>query len=206
MTSKSLVKQVVGFYGTPRNTPQPEIRMNFVDELQTPRLLLRRMSVHDLDDLTRMHLDPRVMATLGGVRSPEETRAWLLRHVEHWRQYGFGLWLASDLETGQFVGRGGLHHVEVDGRDEIEVGYSLLPEFWGRGLATELARESIRVAFESLNLPEIVCFTLTTNYASQRVMQKAGFRYERDLLYKDLPHVFYRLRRAEATKDAETFA
>ena len=167
--------------------------MNPLDELQTPHLTLRRMCAEDLDDLTRMHLDPRVMATLGGVRSPEVTREWLSRHLEHWRQYGYGLWLARERETGRFAGRGGLHRVEIDGREEIEVGYSLLAEFWGRGLATELARESIRAAFTILKLPEIVCFTLTTNRASQRVMQKVGFRYERDLVFKELPHVLYRL-------------
>lgn len=172
--------------------------MNPLDEVRTPRLLLRRMLTDDLDDLTRMHLDARVMATLGGVRSPEETREWLAQKQEHWRQHGFGLWLARDRQTGQFAGRGGLQHVEIDGRDEIEVGYSFLPEFWGRGLATELARESIRIAFEVLKLPEIVCFTLRTNHASQRVIEKAGFRYKRDLVYKDLPHVFYRLRRTGA--------
>lgn len=166
------------------------------DELTTPRLLLRRMSAEDLDDLTRMHLDAGVMATLGGVRSPELTRDWLARQLDHWRQYGFGLWIARQRQTGQFAGRGGLHHVEIDGRDEIEVGYSLLADFWGCGLATELARESIRVAFDLMNLPELVCFTLTTNGASQRVMQKAGFRYERDLIYKDWPHVLYRLQRS----------
>lgn len=171
--------------------------MNSLDEVLTPRLLLRRMTAENLDDLTRMHLDPRVMATLGGLRSPEETREWLGRHLEHWRQHGFGLWLAYDRETSRFAGRGGLHHVQIEDRDEIEVGYAFLAEFWRRGLATELARESIRVAFEVLNLPELVCFTLTTNHASQNVMQKAGFRYERDLVYKDLPHVFYRLRRPD---------
>lgn len=172
--------------------------MNPLDEVRTPRLLLRRMTADNLDDLTRMHLDARVMATLGGLRSPEETREWLAQKLEHWRQHGFGLWLARDRQTGQFAGRGGLQHVEIDGRDAIEIGYSFLPEFWGRGLATELARESIRIAFEVLILPEIVCFTLTTNHASQRVMQKAGFLYERELVYKDLPHAFYRLRRTGA--------
>ncbi|HTU90529.1 MAG TPA: GNAT family N-acetyltransferase [Gemmataceae bacterium] len=171
--------------------------MNPVDEILTPRLLLHRMTADDLEDLTRMHLDPRVMATLGGVRSPEQTRDWLERQIGHWERCGFGLWMARERQTGQLTGRGGLHHVEIDGRDEIEVGYSFLPDFWGRGLATELACESIRVAFTMLNLPEIVCFTLTTNRASQRVMQKASFCYERDLVYKDLPHVLYRLRRAE---------
>jgi len=149
------------------------------------------MGAEDLDDLTRLHLDARVMATMGGVRSPAETTEWLGRQVDHWRQHGFGLWMARDRATGQFVGRGGLHHVEIDGRNEIEVGYCFRAEFWGRGLATELARASVRIAFTELRLPELVCFTLPTNGASQRVMQKAGFRYERDLVYKDLPHVFY---------------
>lgn len=175
--------------------------MTSLDQLQTPRLLLRRMTADDLDDLTQMHLDPRVMATMAGVRTPEQTHDWLQRQIGHWERCGFGLWMARDRATGAFAGRGGLHHVEIDGRDEVEVGYCFRAEFWGRGLATELARESIRVAFDVLKLAEIVCFTLPTNHASQRVMQKAGFRYERDLVYKDLPHVFYRLHRSEWQAD-----
>jgi ribosomal-protein-alanine N-acetyltransferase len=167
--------------------------MNDLEELQTPRLTLRRMSANDLDDLTRMHLNPRVMATLGGVRSPETTRQWLEHQLDHWRQYGYGLWLARERETRQFAGRGGLHFVEIDGRAEVEVGYTFLADYWGCGLATELARASIDAAFTILNLSDIVCFTLTTNLASQRVMQKAGFRYERDFVYKNMPHVLYRL-------------
>ncbi|HWG46916.1 MAG TPA: GNAT family N-acetyltransferase [Gemmataceae bacterium] len=172
--------------------------LNSLDERLTSQLLLRRMRAEDLDDLTRMHLDPHVMATLGGVRSPAETKEWLGRQIDHWEQHGFGLWMVREPQSGRFMGRGGLHHVEIDGHDEIEVGYTFLAEFWGRGLATELAHESVRVAFEILQLPEIVCFTLTTNHASQRVMQKAGFRYERDLIYKGLPHVFCRLTAGEA--------
>ena len=168
--------------------------MNSLDEMQTARLTLRRMSANDLDDLTRMHLDPRVMATLGGVRSAETTRHWLEHQLDHWRQYGYGLWLVRERETGQFAGRGGLHRVEIDGREEVEVSYSFLADYWGCGLATEVARTSIHAAFTILNLPEIVCFTLTTNLASQRVMQKAGFRYERDFVYKDMPHVRERSR------------
>jgi [ribosomal protein S5]-alanine N-acetyltransferase len=171
--------------------------MDALDHLQTPRLLLQRMVAADLDDLTQLHLDPRVMATMGGIRSPEETADWLGRQIDHWERCGFGLWMARERATGALAGRGGLHHVEIDGRDEIEVGYCFRAEFWGRGLATELARESIRVAFDMLNLAEIVCFTLPTNHASQRVMQKAGFRYERDIVYKELPHFFCRLHHAD---------
>ncbi len=160
---------------------------------QTERLLLVRPTAADRDDILRMYSDSQVMATLGGMK-PEavmlERFALLLRN---WEQDGFGLWIMRDRDTGAFVGRGGLRRLTLDGKSEVEVGYALLPEFWGHGLATELAKESIRAAFEELHLPDLVCFTLLTNRASQRVMEKAGFRYERDGTYANLPHVFYRL-------------
>jgi len=167
--------------------------MNPLDQLHTPHLLLQRMSAGDLDDLMQLHVDPHVMASMGGTRTPEATADWLGRQMGHWERCGFGLWVARERATGAFAGRGGLHHVDIDGRDEIELGYCFRADFWGRGLATELARESVRAAFEVLKLPDIVCFTLPTNLASQRVMQKTGFHYERDIVYRDLSHVFYRL-------------
>ncbi len=166
--------------------------MNPLDELRTPRLLLTRMRPDEFDDLARMYRDPRVMSTLGGVRSAAQTAQYLEQVLAHWQQHGFGLWVARDLLTGQFAGRGGLRHATVEGRAEVEVGYGLLPEFWGRGLATELARESVRVGFAQLHRPDLVSFTLPTNAASRRVMEKAGFRHERDITHADLPHVLYR--------------
>jgi RimJ/RimL family protein N-acetyltransferase len=150
------------------------------------------MRAGDFDELARMYRDPQVMATLGGVRCAAETALYLERVLEHWEQYGFGWWTARDPHTGQFAGRGGLRHATVEGRAEVEVGYGLLPEFWGRGLATELARESVRAGFVKLHRPDLVSFTLPTNGASRRVMEKVGFRYERDIVHADLPHVLYR--------------
>ena len=69
--------------------------------------------------------------------------------------------------------------------------------FWGMGLATELARESVRVGFAVLGRAELVSFTLPTNLRSRRVMEKAGFRHERDFAWAGLPHVLYRLRRQD---------
>ncbi|MBI1816268.1 MAG: GNAT family N-acetyltransferase [Deltaproteobacteria bacterium] len=166
--------------------------MNSLDELRTARLRLTRMQASDVDDLARMHRDPQVMATLGGVRSAAETTQIVERLVAHWAQQGFGYWLVRDLATDRFAGRGGLRHVAVGEREEVEVAYALMPEFWRRGLATELARECVRVGFAELQRADLVCFTLTTNRASQRVMECAGFVYERDVIYADLPHVLYR--------------
>jgi RimJ/RimL family protein N-acetyltransferase len=163
-------------------------------EARTARLLLRRMREDDRDDLRRMHTDPRVMATLGGVRDDRQTDEFLHGACTHWQRYGFGFWTVRDLATGRFAGRGGLLHTAITGGDDVEVAYAFLPEFWGRGLATELAHESVRTAFEVLGLAEVVCFALPTNLASRRVMEKVGFRYERDVVYHELQHVLYRLR------------
>jgi len=160
---------------------------------QTARLLLTRLRAEDFDDLHAMHTDPRVMATLGGVRSRAATQRVLDGLMADWATDAFGYWLARDRASGRFAGRGGLRRVVLEGRPEVEVGYAFLPEYWGRGLATELARESIRVGFAELGLPELVCFTLPTNHASQRVMERAGFRHVGDTVWADLPHVLYRL-------------
>lgn len=168
--------------------------MHAFDELRTPRLLLRRPQASDIDALADFNQNPQTMATLGGTRSREETQGFLARQLQHWDDYGFGWWVIDETQTGQFTGRGGLHHVRIAGRLEVEVGYGFLPQFWQRGFATELARESVRVAFAELGLDELVSFTLTTNRASRHVMEKVGFTYERDVVHADLPHVLYRLR------------
>lgn len=144
-----------------------------------------------------MHENPETMATLGGVRARAQTEEITRSMVAHWRAYGFGLWIAYEAESGRFAGRGGLKHADVDGQDMVEVAYGFMPEMWGRGLATELARECVRVAFEDLELADLACFTLTTNRASQHVMQKVGFRYKRDFMHAGMPHVLCRLSRKE---------
>jgi [ribosomal protein S5]-alanine N-acetyltransferase len=98
-----------------------------------------------------------------------------------------------DRADGRFVGRAGLLNTYVGGNDEVELAYGLMAEYWGRGLATEMAKEVLSVAFEQFGLADVVCFTLTTNRASQRVMEKAGFEYERDVVHAGRPHVLYRI-------------
>jgi RimJ/RimL family protein N-acetyltransferase/GrpB-like predicted nucleotidyltransferase (UPF0157 family) len=169
----------------------------FPARLETRRLLLSRPTDADLPELTALHADGRVMATLGGLRTAEELEAMHRRLLGTWERDGFGWWVARLRPDGRFVGRGGLRRVLIGGREEVEVGYGLVPDFWGRGLATELARESVRVGFEVLGVAELVCFTLPTNARSRRVMEKAGFCYELDVDHAGLPHVLYRLRRED---------
>lgn len=161
-------------------------------KLETRRLLLTKLATADLDDLVRMYADPQVTATLGGVRTADWVAEYLKTQMAHWDEHGFGFWTVRDRLTGEFIGRGGLRYASIEGRREVEVGYGFRKECWGRGLATELAIESVRIGFTELQLSDVVSFTLTTNLASKRVMEKAGLRYERDIVYAGLPHVLYR--------------
>jgi RimJ/RimL family protein N-acetyltransferase len=164
-----------------------------IETVYTPRLVLTRPTERDLPDLVRMHRDPRVMATLGGLRSDAELTTFHEQLLAHWASYGFGWWAARMQADGSFVGRGGLRSVTLGGVGEIEVGYGLVPEFWGRGLATELAAVAVRTGFHALHLKALVCFALPDNRASRRVMEKVGFRYERDIVHGGLLHALYRL-------------
>ena len=164
-----------------------------VETFRTDRLLAERLREEHLPEIQRMHRDPRVMATLGGLRSDEETARYLRDNLGHWDRYGYGIWAFRNETDGRFMGRAGLRNTHVGGEDEVELAYALAPDYWNRGLATEMARAILKVAFEDLGLTYVVCFTLPANRASRRVMEKAGFEYERYVVHAGSPCVLYRI-------------
>jgi ribosomal-protein-alanine N-acetyltransferase len=175
--------------------------METLSSFHTERLVATRLDETDLNDLCRMHRDAKVMATLGGRRSEERTKQFLRTNLGHWDDHGFGLWVFRAASTRTFVGRGGLRHVRIGGADEVELAYAVMPELWGRGLATEMARAVLKIGFEQLALAQLVAFTITTNHASRRVMDKVGFTFERELVHAGLPHVLYRIARGTSSPD-----
>ncbi len=170
-----------------------------LERIETPRMVLERLRLEDLDEVSTLLRDPRVAATgWPGGRPPSERD--VLVSVEdkhrHWERYGFGMWMMRDRQTGEMVGRGGLQWTTyVKDLDEVEVGWSVVPERWRQGLATELALASIDAGFGPLDLERIVAFTTPDNVASRRVMEKSGFSYNRDILHIGIPHVLYEIRR-----------
>lgn len=170
--------------------------MNAPAELRTDRLVLRRPVPEDLPDLVRMHDDLRVMKTLGGRQDEEQTRRGLALALEHWSEHGFGGYVLRGGD-GRFIGRCGPRRVEIDGADEVEVGWAVVAAEQNRGYATEAGRRCVRLAFDDLGFDDLVSFTLPFNAPSRRVMEKLGFSYEKDCWYKELPHVLYRLRAAD---------
>jgi len=138
-----------------------------------------------------MDRDAKYMALLGGPRSETETRAYMARNLQHWDDHGFGLWVLRDTD-GRVAGRCVLRHLDVDGTEEVELGYGLHPQYWGRGLATEVAKELLRIGRHELKRPTIVAITRHDNLASQRVLEKTGLVYEREVEHDGVPHLLYR--------------
>jgi RimJ/RimL family protein N-acetyltransferase len=143
--------------------------------LVSERLALRRFRGSDAELLYRLDSDPRVMRYIGNgsVGTRASVSAAVSRSIRYYGTYpGLGVWPAEDRETGGFVGWFCLKYVPQT--VEVEVGYRLSPDVWGRGYATEGARALVRYGFADLGLDRIIGLTHPDNAASQRVLQKAG--------------------------------
>ena len=143
------------------------------------------------ETIRAMDSDPQYMALLGGTRDEAATRAYLTRNLKHWEDYRFGLWMLRDLQ-GEIAGRCVLRHLAVEGADEVELGYGFHTRYWGRGLATEIAKELLRLGRSELGRRSIVAITTRANVGSQRVLEKTGLVFERDVQHDGVPHLLYR--------------
>lgn len=166
------------------------------ETLETARLRGERARPGDFPHYLALFREPRVTATLtvDGQPLPEEVaRERFARKLVIWEEQGYGLWFFRDRESGDFVGYCGLQPADGQEPPTVELLYATMPAQWGRGLTSEMAAAVLRVGFARLGLPEVVSYTLFANRASQRVLEKQGFRYERDITHAGLPHRFYRL-------------
>jgi ribosomal-protein-alanine N-acetyltransferase len=178
-------------------------RLRLSRTFETERLVGEPASERHRDVAVALFGDPDVAAAIWpagregtegcGPRTPAQAEQMLARFVGHWREHGFGWWYLRERESGEYVGEVGLQRTEVDYADVVEVGWTLFPSYWNRGLATEAAREAIALGFGPLALDEIFSFTMPSNLASRRVMEKLGMGYLRDIERAGLPHVLYRL-------------
>lgn len=151
------------------------------DELETPRLRLRRFRQEDIDTLARWHVDPGLMRHMGKLSfTREEIEADLERYERHWAAHGFGLWAAEDKASGALIGRVGLAYHRV-WPDDPEVGWLIDTPWQGQGLAAEAGAACLRYGFEELAFERVVSICTAENAASRRVMDKLGFRLWREI-------------------------
>ena len=175
-------------------------------EIETDRLLLRRWREEDLDAYTRICADPEVMRYMGGPRTRRRCEEQIAGFVRHWEERGFGQWAVEEKATGAFIGRIGLlyHEDWPEGEHKTEVGWLLERSFWGRGLATEGARVSVRHGFEKLELERIISIIHPENTASRRVAERVGLAYQGGTCWRGLDVIWYAIDRPHWELEADT--
>jgi ribosomal-protein-alanine N-acetyltransferase len=164
----------------------------FPDSFSTARLRAERLQARHWGDIRAMDSDAAYMALLGGKRDQATTWAYLERNLQHWDDYNYGLWMLRDASDNRVAGRCVIRHLLIDNVDEVELGYGFHVPYWGKGLATETAKELLRLGREKLRLPSLVAITRPENIGSRRVLEKAGLVYERDVDHDHVPHVLNR--------------
>jgi ribosomal-protein-alanine N-acetyltransferase len=169
--------------------------MKKLGPLTTDRLIALPLRTEDFDELCCLHQDPAVMKFVGGVRTEDETKEWLQVNLQHWKSQGFGIYVFRHITSGMLAGRCGLRCAQVNGRDEVELGYSLVAQCWGQGLAAEMVQAILPIGFEDLRLSSVIALVYEGNIRSRALAERMGFHFESDALWKGSQAMLYRLQR-----------
>jgi RimJ/RimL family protein N-acetyltransferase len=148
--------------------------------LATERLILRRWAEADRDAFAAINMDPYVMATLGPLMSREASDAFVDRIEACFEQRGWGLWCVEVVGGPACIGYVGLWPMPVDVAHlpEVEIGWRIASEQWGKGYAPEAAQAVLGDAFTRLGLDEVGSITALINDKSRRVMEKIGLVHD----------------------------
>lgn len=143
---------------------------------ESKNFLMRRCSLADAKDFLLFYSDQEAMkyigdGTLGG--GADIVDAVLKKNIEGYEQTpGLGFFAVVDKSLNQVIGEAGLSVILETG--EIEAGYLLRKDYWGKGFATEILASILAYGFGVLDLPEIIAVAHPENIASVRVMEKCG--------------------------------
>jgi RimJ/RimL family protein N-acetyltransferase len=154
--------------------------MGEITILETPRLFLRGWRAEDVEPWVRMNADARVREFFPGVATRDESLAVAARLRAALRRDGYGWWILETRRDEAFAGVIALQPVPFEAHftPVHEIGWRLAFDAWGRGYATEGAAAVLRLAFERLDLPEVVALTASTNRRSRAVMERLGMTHD----------------------------
>lgn len=142
------------------------------------RLGFRAWKATDLTAFAALNADKQVMQYFPKMLTISETKAFIDRLQNHYNIHGFTYFATEILETGYFIGFIGLAHQTYTSpfNPAVDIGWRLKQDTWGKGYATEGARQCIKYAFTTLQLKSIVAVCTKNNVPSQRVMRKIGMQ------------------------------
>ena len=165
--------------------------------IESERLIFREFTLDDLPTLIEQRSDPDVNKFLGGTKlqNPEALAKRIRFYISCYGTHGFGMCAMIWKETGETIGSAGIQ--PLDGTDEVEVGYSMIKDYWGKGIGTEAARAWLDHGFNRAGLDRIVAVAHTEHWASRRIMEKLGMTYEKTEVHYGAECAFYAISKEE---------
>ena len=158
--------------------------MNDITDIKTERLILRPFQSNDFEKAYRLFSDPIVMRfSLNGPYSAEKCKKFIDQCMLKSKNNEPSLLAVIDNQTNQLIGSCGFFAQTIQGMAELELGYRLLPHYWGKGLATEAAIAMKGYAFNEMGLTRLISLIETDNIASIRVAEKNDFKLAKTMLY-----------------------
>lgn len=149
--------------------------------VETERLVMREFRTEDAPGLLKLNSNLEVIKYLHmePMKNMEEAIADVKWVTDQYPKNNIGRWIVIEKSTGKFMGWSGLklEDMEMNGHHNFyDVGYRFLPEFWGKGYATESAIASVKYGFEEMNLDKINAAAHHKNLGSRKVLQKTGLK------------------------------
>jgi ribosomal-protein-alanine N-acetyltransferase len=147
--------------------------------LETSRLVLRKMTMHDVHDLFEYASEPEVtkFVTWDCHRNVSDSKHFLNVVLEKYKEHDVSPWGLVLKENNKLIGTGG-YAWWMPEHYRAEFGYALSMKYWNLGLMTEAVKEIMRFGFEKMELNRIEARCKTDNLASEKVMQKCGMKFE----------------------------
>jgi len=170
-----------------------------VQILETSRLILREFHPDDVDALALTLSDVETMRFYPAPLDRAGVENWIFRNLGRYRQDGHGLWAMILKSSGELIGDCGLTVQPVDGTNEIEIGYHVRRDHWGKGLAPEAACACRDFGFARLPVERIISLIRPENLQSRRVAEKNGMTVWKEVMRQKLLHLVYAINRDQAT-------
>lgn len=149
--------------------------------IETERLILRELTMQDLEDMHKILSDPESMQHYPQPFSVDKSKQWIQWNLDNYRTFGFGLWAVILKSSNLFIGDCGITMQNINGKLEPEIGYHINKAYTGKGYATEAAKACRNYSFDVLKFQEVYSYMKYTNIASQKVAEKNGMKLVAEL-------------------------
>lgn len=163
---------------------------------ESERLIFRLLVRDDFDTWMQFFKDEDVALFIGMAKIPtpkEQCEKWFEITENRYKNDIGGMNVLIDKITNEFIGQCGLLIQEVDGIEELEIGYSMLPKHWNKGYATEAAQKCRDFAFENSYADSLISIVHKDNIRSEKVAIRNGMTLSKKTVFKEMPVNIFRI-------------